>query len=95
MKVYISRDSKPRAGETNHANSFVYHYDLWLEQSRCFRRMTQTFERFPTLETNWNTLDHTISGFLDAEEMYGARRVIKFRRVSLVIIASDMNWSTV
>ena len=44
---------------------------------------TQTFLKYPSPETNWNTLDQVISGFLSPAATLSS---VKFRRVLFALV---------
>ena len=65
------------------ANRFDYQYDLWCGETGTFETKKQTFLKYPAPETNWNTLDQVLAGYLPPSVTLES---VKLRRVLLAVV---------
>lgn len=65
------------------ANRFDYQYGLWCGETGTFETKKQTFLKYPAPETNWNTLDQVLAGYLPPSVTHST---VKLRRVQLEIV---------
>ncbi|KAH8068587.1 hypothetical protein JL721_6735 [Aureococcus anophagefferens] len=76
VRSYRSR----HGNNADESNRFDYEYALWCGDEGAYASKTQTFLKYPSPETNWNTLDQVISGFLSPAATLSS---VKFRRMAL------------
>jgi hypothetical protein len=65
------------------ANRFDYQYGLWCGETGTFETKKQTFLKYPAPETNWNTLDQVLAGYLPPSVTLES---VKLRRVLLAVV---------
>lgn len=73
VKRYFRRDIQCQKNEPK-----KYRYSLWVDFTKSFHPLQQTFHEYPQPEENWNLLDHLLCGYQDDMSDFTKCRRIRF-----------------